>query len=407
MKETTSSPLEGIPHWIVKGGISCVLLAAIVAAGFGILWLFDYAAPISVPLLLAFVIGIITFPLVKIGDRVRFPRALSSFVIILLVVATLWGAVQITIAGVVSEAPNISNQLIGSIRDIGYQFNESLTSLGFSQEQIDSAVAGATKTIQNTLEPASVSSNADGLLKTVISGIGSIKGAVTSVVSTIFGTLIAAMILFYLLSDYERIEIWVGTHLGVGPQLGVELVGDATSSLRDYFKGVTIKGAVTAAGTGISLAIFGVPLVIPIVIVTFITGYIPFFGAWIAISFAVLIAFGTKGLTVAIIVLILCLVVQNVIEPLVNAHVVGEKLNLHPIVVLGVTILGSTLAGLMGATLAVPTVSMALKINARLKTARQKAADAHAVAIEIPDASMPNPLRDLWRKIRGVAKSEE
>jgi predicted PurR-regulated permease PerM len=374
MKQTSSPLFEGIPRWIITGGISSILIAAIIAAGFGVLWLFNYAAPISVPLLLAIVIGVIAYPLVKIGDRLRFPRPLSSFIVILLVLVVLWGSVQITIMGVVGESRNIGNQLIRSVNSINRQFNQSLTGIGLSQEQITDATININKTIRSTFDPSAVGSTPD-LLSTVANGIGSITGAVTSVMSALFGFLIASVILFYVLSDYERIEQWWGTHLGVEPELGVGLVEDATSSLRDYFKGMTIKNIITALGSGLALLAFGVPLVLPVTIVTFIAGYIPFFGAWIAIAFAVLIAFGTKGVTVAIIVLVLCVVVQNIIEPFVNARVIGDQLDMHPIVVLGVTILGSTLGGLLGATLAAPLAGMVIRVNARLKATREKAAE--------------------------------
>ena len=371
MKRNEHKLFEGIPHWIIKGGVSSVLIAAMIAAAFGALWLFNYIAPVSIPFLLAFVFGIITFPLVRFGDRYNIPRKVSALIVVLLVFVILWAAVQITIVGVISEAGNIGNELVRSVQTIGIQIGDSLDAAGISQQQIDEIVFNITGSIRNTVQPSANNSATSDMLQSVMSGIGSLRTAVSSVFNIFFGLFIGAMLLYYLLSDYETIEQWMGTHLGVDPLLGVGMVEDATSSMRDYFKGITIKGIATAIGTMVVLFVLGVPLAIPIAIVTFITGYIPFVGAWIAVSFAVLVAFGAKGLTIAAIVLVACLVINNLLEQIVYNRVVGDELNMHPIVVMGTTILGLTVAGLLGATFATPLAAMVLRIYDRLKLARE------------------------------------
>jgi predicted PurR-regulated permease PerM len=371
MKRNEHPLLEGIPHWIVRGGITSVLVAAMVAAAFGVLWLFKYAAPISIPFLLAFVLGIIVFPLVKVGDRLGIPRRVSAFVAVLLVFLVIWAAAQITVTGLIGEAPNIGNQLVESVQVIGEQLDDVLTRFGVTQDQVNEAVASATQAISNTFEPAATGASTDGLMQSIASGLGSLRNVVSGMISGIIGILIAAMILYYLLSDYEMIEKWIAAHLGVERELGIGIVADTTSSMRDYFKGITIKSLVTAAGSGLVLLVFGIPLVIPVMIVTFITGYVPFVGAWISVLFAVLVTFGTKGLVTALIVMVACVIIQNALEQIVFNRVVGDQLNMHPIVVLVVTILGFTVGGLLGGTLAAPLAAMVMRISSRLKTVRE------------------------------------
>jgi hypothetical protein len=58
-------------------------------------------------------------------------------------------------------------------------------------------------------------------------------------------------------------------------------------------------------------------------IVTFVTSYIPFFGAFLAGAFAVLIALGAKRLSVALAMLAITLLasnsLQNLLEPVASA----------------------------------------------------------------------------------------
>jgi predicted PurR-regulated permease PerM len=181
---------------------------------------------------------------------------------------------------------------------------------------------------------------------------------------------IGILCLYYFLTDYDNIMGFIGRHLGVSADIGAALVHDGARSLRGYFKSTTITAAVVAAVVGIALAIMGVPLVLPIVIVTFLTAYIPIFGALISGSFACLVALGGGGLQEALIVLVVVLVAQNVIQQLVANFTMSKSLDLHPLATLVVTILGSTFGGVIGMTLGAPVLSMALAANKRIQVAR-------------------------------------
>ena len=64
--------------------------------------------------------------------------------------------------------------------------------------------------------------------------------------------------------------------------------------------------------------------------------------------------------------LVVILVVQNVIQTIVLARLASAALGLHPIVVLGATIVGAALAGILGATLAAPAVAVGVQVQRRL-----------------------------------------
>ncbi|MCL2024646.1 MAG: AI-2E family transporter [Coriobacteriia bacterium] len=368
-----------IPRWIVKSGMTSILLIAIAAAASGALWLFNFTASISMPLVIAFVIGIVVYPLVRIGDRLRLPRQLSSILVILFVGLIFFAAIQLTIMGIINEAGAIGAQLAQSVSDIGAWIGNTLQSFGMSDEAISSLTYSITNTIRDfTLGDIAgqAAGNASSIGQSLVSGIGSVTGALGGIASFILSLFIGTMLLYYLLSDYERVEAWIGSHLHMDPKIGVGIVEDATHAMRAYFTGMTINGAITSVATGIVLLIFQVPLVIPIVLVTFVTNYIPFFGALLAVVFAVLIAFGTKGFMVALLVLAGLLLIQNLIQPIVLARVLGTKLNIHPIVVLALTILGWVLGGLLGTTLAPPLAGMVLKVRRRLKASNVPTEDS-------------------------------
>ena len=59
--------------------------------------------------------------------------------------------------------------------------------------------------------------------------------------------------------------------------------------------GVTIVAAFNAVVVGLAALLLGVPLAGTIAVVTFVTAYIPYIGAFVSGAFAVVIALGARG----------------------------------------------------------------------------------------------------------------
>ena len=110
---------------------------------------------------------------------------------------------------------------------------------------------------------------------------------------------------------------------------------------------------------GGALLVLGVPLAMPLTVLTFLAAFFPVIGAVTIGLAAVLVALVAKGGLAAAIMAVWILVVQqldgNVLQPLL----VGCKLELHPVVVLLALTAGGVIAGLVGAFLAVPLAAVA------------------------------------------------
>ena len=111
---------------------------------------------------------------------------------------------------------------------------------------------------------------------------------------------------------------------------GRQIVADTVHSFRGYAWGLTIIGLMNGTVVGLGALLFGVPLAGPIAIVTFVTSYIPFFGAFFAGAFALLIALGAKGLSVALAMLAITLLANNTLQNLLEPVAFGRTLRLHP-----------------------------------------------------------------------------
>jgi predicted PurR-regulated permease PerM len=128
--------------------------------------------------------------------------------------------------------------------------------------------------------------------------------------------------------------------------------------LTAYVHGIALVALVDATLIGLTLVVVGVPLAMPLTVMTILASFFPVVGAVTIGLAAVLVALVAKGTLAAAIVAVAILVVQqldgNVMQPLL----VGHQLDLHPIVILLALTAGGVIAGLVGAFLAVPLAAV-------------------------------------------------
>jgi predicted PurR-regulated permease PerM len=130
------------------------------------------------------------------------------------------------------------------------------------------------------------------------------------------------------------------------------------ATLSEFIRQQALVGFIDAFFIGVGLWVLGVPLVLPLAVLTFFGGFVPIVGAFVAGAFAVLIALVSNGLTTALLVLLVVVLVQqiegNVLQPIIQ----GRGFNLHAAVVILAVTAGGSLAGITGAFLGVPVAAL-------------------------------------------------
>ena len=327
----------GRRSWAIVGIIAASLVIYLILAGF---------SGLVVPLIVAGVIGTLFVPLVdKLANHMS--RTLAAGIVLVGLIFIGVGAVVVAVAGIIEQAPEVEKQLNSGLAAAKDWFQ----GLGIDLGSADDAVKGT---------DAAVGASSGGLgtlVKTIFS----------SITAFAVGTFIGLFLLFYILVDWDEFSGWIGSHLGVPDDLGKEMVEDATWSVRRYFYALTATSLVTAVAIGGTALVIGVPLAFTIALVTFVTSYVPYVGAWVSGAFAVVIALGSGGPTDAVIILAVILLVQMVVQPLLLNQMSATQLGLNPAVSFGSTILGAILAGVLGATLSAPVVASIMKINSDVK----------------------------------------
>jgi predicted PurR-regulated permease PerM len=194
-------------------------------------------------------------------------------------------------------------------------------------------------------------------------------GALTSVASALdtafavlSGIVIAFVFLYYLLKDGALLAGRVLLLFAEKDRPAVAEAGNfAAKSTRDYFRSRTVMSLINALVIVIGMLIAGVPEAAAIGVVNFVGGYIPYLGGFIGGAFAVLLGISEGGIALGLIALAIVLLVQFVLENAIEPRIVGEFVDMHPLVVLIVTILGGTFGGFVGLILAVPIATATIE----------------------------------------------
>lgn len=145
------------------------------------------------------------------------------------------------------------------------------------------------------------------------------------------------------------------------------IIDDAVSVVRRGFGALIITSLVTSAVIGAAMLVLGLPLVLTVVVVTFLTSYIPYLGAILSGGFVFLIALGSGSVSDAIVMLVVVLIAQNVIQTIVGNRLTSDRLQLHPLPSIISSVCGVAIAGLLGAMLSAPVLALALAVARRLE----------------------------------------
>jgi predicted PurR-regulated permease PerM len=351
------------PTWLRRLGRTSWLLTGVLLVLGGLIWLIGETAPIVGPVTGALIVAVVVTPVVGLLER-KMPRIAAAAIVLLSAVAIAVAIALLVVAGINSQSGAISDTAKAASAKVA----DWLTSLGMDE----SGAANVKETLQ---------SSAPKIISTLTHGV--IHG-IAGVATLAFGLSLAALSLFFLLRDGPMMRGWIDRHLGVPPAVGRTITGGLITALRNYFRGVTVVAAFNGIVVMIGALILGVPLAGTIAIVTFVTAYIPYIGAFIAGTFAVVIALGSEGTTDAVIMLVIVILANGLLQNLVQPFAMGAALSLNPLIVLVLTISAGCLFGTIGLVLAAPIASAAVHITRDLSRARAAALSGTALPLAPP-----------------------
>lgn len=332
-----------LPGWLRALGTGAWLVVGLVVLLGIVVLLLAMVTPVLIPLAIAVVLASILVPAVDRLERWRVPRWLGAALLLVAGLALVAAVVVLVVRVVADQGYLIWAQLSAGLDKAG-----ELIAPG---SDLGAAFA-------NLLQAAAK-----------ILAVGFAGSLVSSATVLLVGVVLGLFMLLFLLKDWGQISRWLVGHLGLPPRLASQVLSGTVRAFRGYALGLTEIGVANAVVVGVGALLLQVPLAGPIAVVTFIASYVPYFGAFVAGAFAVVVALGANGLPTALAMLAIVLLANTTIQNLLEPFAFGRSLRLHPLAILITTTAGTLLFGLMGALLAAPVTAAALNALGLLQEA--------------------------------------
>lgn len=347
MQEQTTLPNRGAVYGahLRTSAVVAVQFIAVAAALWVLAWVVGKAWVILLPVVLALVVCTVLWPPVRWLRGKGVPPAAAVLLILLVALGLLSGLVAAVAPAIVEQSTELAQQATAGV----VQVRDWLGGppLDISEAQLDSAVTAITDRLN--------SSSAQ-----IASGVFTGVGAATSALVTAFT---AIVVTFFLLKDGPRFIPWLRRTVGnpAAPHVA-EVLERVWSTLGGFIRTQALVSLVDAVLIGAGLVILGVPLAYALAIITFIGGFVPIVGAFVAGGLAVLIALVSNGPVDALIVLGIILAVQQLEGNVLQPWLQSKSMKLHAVIVLLAVTLGASTFGVIGAFLAVPVAAAAAVI---------------------------------------------
>lgn len=298
-------------------------------------------AGLVVPLIIALIIAAPLSSLVTSLERRGVPRGLASISVVLALLTSI-----ITLAVLAGQ------NFISSLDSLRAKAGEGLRSLisWLSEGPLNIDAEQANAYLDNLGETIRENSS------TIISGALSVTGTVGLLVA---GVILALFGLFFFLKDGRQIWEWVIGHFPESVRPSIDYAGGRSwDTLGRYARTSVFVSFVDAVGIGLGAWIIGVPLALPIAILVFLTAFIPMVGALLSGLVAVMVAFLQGGWVMALLMLGVVVLVQQLEGSVLYPWLFGKAVSVHPLAILLSISIGATFAGIAGALLAVPTLAV-------------------------------------------------
>ncbi len=311
------------------------------AAVYGVFTVLGRFQLIAVALFVALVVTSVLRPFADLLNRLL-PRPLCVAVVLVGSLLLLSGLLAFVGEAVAGQWGQLTSELTGGIHRIEQwlqrpPFRLSPGKLSALQEQFLSYLAAHRASLVNS----------------AVSGLGRVVELVTAAALALFTSV-------FFIHSGERLWRWARDQLLPS---GAREVWDrgghaAWRAFAGYTRGIIIVAATNAVLVGVALFVLRVPLALPLALLEFFAAFIPLVGSPVALAVATVVALAGRGPVTALAVIVLIVVIGELEGHVLHPVVMSWAVRLHPLVVAVSVIAGSIVAGVIGAIVAVPFVSV-------------------------------------------------
>lgn len=323
-----------------------LLLGAAGATGY----LLYLLAPVLTPFVAAGLLAYIGDPLADRLQKIRLPRSVAVLVVFLLTFIVLAGLVLLLV-------PLVQSQ-IGALLEVLPRYVELLEDKVWPQV---SGLLGDTAGDADIGLAAMIErfgANAASLGTTVLSSLGRSGGALITGIVNLFLT---PVLTFYLLRDWDLIMARLGALVPERNREAVfTLARETDDTLGAFLRGQLLVMFALAVMYSGGLMLIGLKFALAIGVVAGIVSFVPYLGLFFGIGLAGLTAINSPdggGLLQLGLVVAVFSVAQFIEGSVLTPKLVGDRIGLHPVLVIFAVMAFGLLFGFFGVLLALPAAA--------------------------------------------------
>ena len=297
---------------------------------------------IITPIIVAYVFYYMLNPLVNFFSK-KISRFSASLLAILVGVIT----VLIVIIGVVPIIVEQTQNLITALP----RYIEIVK--GYLEEYSDNAY------VQVVVEYVNTNLNVSKISQRLISITTSIaQGVVSSISSTASVLVTMPFVLFFLLKDASQFNKFVISLLPKKFEKSVaETIDEIDDKVGSYIQGQMLVSLCIGVMLFIGYNVIGLHYAFSLATIAAFLSIVPYLGPAIAITPAMLVAASTSWVMV-VKMLVVWGIVQFLEGNIISPNIMGRSMNMHPLTVIFVILIGVNISGVVGAILGIPVYSI-------------------------------------------------
>lgn len=192
----------------------------------------------------------------------------------------------------------------------------------------------------------------------VYKGLSAFVSSLYSLLGKVLAIIFSPILAFYIIVDWEKIRD--GFLQLVSPKARREFILVFTqidNVLFEFLKGNFLVAVFVGIAVGLAAVIIGVKLPLLLGIIAGVTNLIPYFGAFLAGVPAVGLAL-SQSMTHGIYMLVALVTIQQIESGIITPKIIGDKLGMHPLLIVFSILAGGKILGLWGLLFAVPIAAV-------------------------------------------------
>ena len=303
---------------------------------------------IGLPILMAGVLYYLVNPLIDWMEQRKIPRIAGIGLVFLIIIG-------LVVWGIIILIPIICEQTMSLIENwptywdkMIVQFDNLLRSNIFSQLQ-----AQLTDVNESILK--SISEQANSVVNSTFSGIGSVLGTVTNIVIAL---VTMPIILFFLLKDGQKLPHYAMKFLPTKIRLSTfNLLKEINTQISQYIRGQLLVAFFVGLMFWIGLAIIGLEYAVLLAILAGVLNLVPYLGSFLAVIPIIIIALVASP-AMLVKVIIVFAIEQTLEGRLIQPLILGSNLKIHPVTIIVVLLTAGKLFGIPGVILGIPAYAV-------------------------------------------------